>query len=100
MVTPLDEIIRIGLTEPGLTVASDAGDTPSGGGAADSTAVLAALLHAGADKAERISICTICDAEAASQAAKAGVGKTVTLNGRPQALRPGRSPHRHRHGAA
>jgi microcystin degradation protein MlrC len=78
-VTPLEEIIRIGLTEPGLTVASDAGDTPSGGGAADSTAVLAALLYAGADKADRISICTICDAEAASQAAKAGVGKTVTL---------------------
>ena len=30
-VTPLEDIIRIGLTEPGLTVASDAGDTPSGG---------------------------------------------------------------------
>jgi microcystin degradation protein MlrC len=79
VVTPLDEIIRIGLTEPGLTVASDAGDTPSGGGAADSTAVLAALLHAGADKADRITICTICDAEAAGEAAKAGVGKTLTL---------------------
>jgi len=78
-VTPLDEIIRIGLTEPGLTVASDSGDTPSGGAAADSTAVLAALLHAGADRADRISICTICDAEAAAEAAKAGVGKTVTL---------------------
>jgi microcystin degradation protein MlrC len=78
-VTPLDEIIRIGLTSPGLTVASDSGDTPSGGAAADSTAVLAALLHANADKADRISICTICDAEAASVAAKAGVGKTITL---------------------
>jgi len=78
-VTPLEEIIRIGLTKPGLTVASDAGDTPSGGGAADSTAVLTALLRAGADRADRITICTICDAEAAAQAAKAGVGKTVTL---------------------
>ena len=78
-VTPLDEIIRIGLTEPGLTVASDAGDAPSGGGAGDSTAVLAALLHAGADKADRTTICTICDAEAAAEAAKAGVGKTVSL---------------------
>src|SRR5471032_2458952 len=29
-ITPLDEIIRIGLTADGLTVASDAGDTPSG----------------------------------------------------------------------
>src|SRR3954471_7713252 len=79
VVTPLDEIIRIGLTEPGLTVASDSGDSPSGGGAADSNAVLAALLHAGADKADRTTICTICDAQAASQAANAGVGKTVTL---------------------
>ena len=78
-VTPLDEIIRIGLTSPGLTVASDSGDSPSGGGAGDSTAVLVALLHAGADRNERITICTICDAEAAAEAAKAGVGKTVTL---------------------
>jgi microcystin degradation protein MlrC len=78
-VTPLDEIIRIGLASPGLTVGSDAGDAPSGGAAGDSTAVLAALLRAGADRAPRISICTICDAEAASQAAKAGVGQTVTL---------------------
>jgi microcystin degradation protein MlrC len=79
-VTPLEEIIRIGLSSPHLTVASDSGDTPSGGGAADSTAVLSALLKAGADRAERISICTICDEEAASQAAKAGVGATVTLS--------------------
>jgi microcystin degradation protein MlrC len=78
-VTPLEEIIRIGLSEPGLTVASDSGDTPSGGAAADSTAVLAALLHAGADQADRISICTIVDAEAAAEAVQAGVGKTVTL---------------------
>jgi microcystin degradation protein MlrC len=74
-VTPLEEIIRTGLTSPGLTVASDSGDTPSGGAAADSTAVLAALLHAGADRAERISICTICDAEAAAEAARAGVAR-------------------------
>jgi microcystin degradation protein MlrC len=78
-VTPLEDTIRIGLTSPGLTVVSDSGDAPSGGAAADSTAVLAALLHAGADRADRISICTICDAEAAAEAAQAGVGKTVTL---------------------
>jgi len=77
--TPLADVIRIGLSEPGLTVVSDSGDTPSGGAAADSTAVLAALLHAGADRAARISICTICDAEAAGEAARVGVGKTVTL---------------------
>jgi microcystin degradation protein MlrC len=78
-VTPLEETIRIGLTSPGLTVVSDSGDTPSGGAAADSTAVLTALLQAGADRADRISICTICDAQAAGEAARAGVGKTVTL---------------------
>lgn len=78
-ITPLDEVIRIGLSSEGLTVASDAGDTPSGGSAADSTAVLAALLKAGADKASRISICTMCDAEAARAAHAAGVGATVTL---------------------
>ena len=60
-------------------MASDSGDTPSGGGAADSTAVLAGLLQARADKAERVSICTLCDAEAAAEAAAAGVGRTITL---------------------
>lgn len=79
-VTPLDDIIRIGLKSAGLTVASDSGDTPSGGAAADSTAVLTALLRAGADRAKRISICTICDAEAAQACAKAGVGKIVTID--------------------
>ncbi len=79
VLTPLADVIRIAHESEGLTVASDSGDTPSGGSAADSTAVLAALLHAGADKASRISICTICDAEAAAEAAKAGVGTTITL---------------------
>jgi microcystin degradation protein MlrC len=79
VLTPLAEIIRTALAEDGLTVASDSGDTPSGGSAADSTAVLQALLHEGADKADRISICTICDAEAAQKAARAGAGATVTL---------------------
>ncbi len=77
--TPLEEVIRIGLSSEGLTVASDAGDTPSGGSAADSTAVLAALLEAGADRAPRMSLLTLCDAEAAATAARAGVGSTVTL---------------------
>ncbi len=49
--TPLDEAIRIGLSSEGLTAVSDSGDTPSGGGAADSTAVLEALLAARADRA-------------------------------------------------
>lgn len=77
--TPVADIIRIAHSSAGLTVASDSGDTPSGGGAADSTAVLEALLKARADKAERISICTICDSQAAAEAAAAGVGHTITL---------------------
>ena len=77
--TPLEEVIRIGLSSEGLTVASDAGDTPSGGSAADSTVVLRALLAAGADRAGRLTYITMCDAEAATEAAAAGVGKTVTL---------------------
>lgn len=78
-VSALEDVIQIGLSSEGLTVASDAGDCPSGGSAADSTAVLSALLRLGADRAKRISICTICDAEAAAEAAKKGVGATVTL---------------------
>jgi len=78
--TPLDEVIRIGLSSEGLTVASDAGDTPSGGSAADSTAVLRALLAAGAERAGRLTYLTMCDAEAAAEAARAGVGSTVTLS--------------------
>ncbi len=49
--TPLDEAIRIGLESEGVTVVSDAGDAPTGGSAADSPAVLKALLAAGADRA-------------------------------------------------
>ncbi len=77
--TPLEEVIRIGLSSEGLTVASDAGDTPSGGSAADSTAVLRALLAAGAAAAGRLTYLTMCDAEAAAEAARAGPGATVTL---------------------
>ena len=52
--------INVEIMGQNLTVASDSGDSPSGGGAGDSTAVLAALLHAGADRTDRITICTIC----------------------------------------
>ncbi len=97
-VTPLEEIIRIGLSEPGLTVASDSGDTPSGGAAADSTAVLAALLHARADQSDRISICTIVDAEAAAEGRTGWRRQDGHLADRPQALRPGRSADCHRQG--
>jgi microcystin degradation protein MlrC len=77
--TPLDEAIRIGLTSDGLTVVGDGGDAPSSGAAADNTAVLRALLDAGADRAGRLTYLTLCDPEAARQAAAAGIGATVTL---------------------
>ena len=65
---PLEDAIRIGLTEPGTTVVGDGGDAPSSGAAADNAGVLRALLAAGADHAGRLSYLTICDAEAARQA--------------------------------
>jgi microcystin degradation protein MlrC len=77
--TPLDEAIRIGLESEGLTVVSDAGDAPTGGAAADSAAVLEALLAAGADRAPRLSYLTLCDPEAAATAVAAGPGATVAL---------------------
>jgi microcystin degradation protein MlrC len=72
--------IEIGLREPGTTVVSDAGDAPSGGSAADNATVLKALLQVGADRSERMSFLTLCDAEAALACASAGVGKTLTLD--------------------
>jgi microcystin degradation protein MlrC len=58
---------------------SDAGDAPTGGSAADSAAVLKALLAAGADKATRLSLITLCDPEAVEAARMAGEGATLTL---------------------
>jgi microcystin degradation protein MlrC len=75
----LDDAIRIGLSGEGTTVVSDIGDSPSGGAAADSTAVLAALLRLGADKAGRLVYLTLCDAIAAKTAAQVGPGKRVRL---------------------
>lgn len=77
--TPLDEAIRIGLASEGTTVVSDAGDAPTGGSAADSAAVMEALLAAGADRAARPSYLTLCDPAAVKAAAAAGAGATVRL---------------------
>ncbi len=75
----LEDAIRTGLSEPGLTVVGDAGDGPSGGSAADNVAVLQGLLGAGADQAGRLSYLTLCDAEAARAAARAGIGSKVRI---------------------
>jgi microcystin degradation protein MlrC len=77
---PLEEAIRTGLAADGVTVVGDAGDAPTGGSAADSPAVLKALLAAGADRADRLTYLTLCDPPAVAAAAAAGVGATVTLS--------------------
>jgi microcystin degradation protein MlrC len=76
----LESAIQIGLREPGTTVVADSGDAPSGGSAADSTCVLNALLAAGAERGERLTYLTMCDAGAAQQCAAAGVGRTLRLS--------------------
>ena len=77
--TALDETIRTGLRSDGLTVVSDAGDAPTGGSAADSIAVLAALVAGGADRAARLSYLTLCDPQAVRVAFAAGQGAEVSL---------------------
>ena len=76
----LQEAIDTGLREEGTTVVADSGDAPSGGSAADNVSVLKALLDAGADRSDRISYLTLCDAEAAMLCATAGVGATLALD--------------------
>jgi microcystin degradation protein MlrC len=75
----LEAAIRIGLNEQGTTVVADSGDSPSGGSAADNASVLRALFAAGADRSDRLTYLTLCDAEAAQQCAAAGVGSTLRL---------------------
>jgi microcystin degradation protein MlrC len=77
--TPLEDAIRIGLASDGTTVVADGGDAPSSGAAADNATVLKTLLQMGAERAGRLTYLTLCDAEAAAAAARAGVGSTVTL---------------------
>jgi microcystin degradation protein MlrC len=76
--TPLDEAIRIGLTGPGLTAVSDAGDAPSGGSAADSAAVLRALLAEGADRGDTPILLTLCDPAIAALCHRQGAGAHIT----------------------
>jgi microcystin degradation protein MlrC len=77
---PLEEVIRLGLSSPGLTVAGDAGDSPNGGSSGDWATVLRALLTAGADRAARLTYLTLCDPPAAALAHRAGVGANVEVS--------------------
>src|SRR5690606_23221373 len=76
---PVEEAVRIGLGSEGMTLVSDSGDAPTGGAAADSAAVLRALLAGGADRADRLSLLTLCDPPAARAAHAAGPGAVLTL---------------------
>jgi microcystin degradation protein MlrC len=76
----LEDALETGLRGDGTTVVADSGDAPSGGSAADSVAVLKALLATRSDRVGRLSYLTLCDAEAAAACAKAGVGATLTLD--------------------
>lgn len=77
--TPLPEAIATGLAGEGMTLVSDTGDAPTGGSAADSAAVLRALLAGGADRAGRASLLTLCDPVAARAAHEAGQGATIDV---------------------
>ncbi len=79
--TPLEEAIRIGLASGRrVTVVSAMPATRrTGGSAADSAAVLKALLAAGADRASRPVYLTLCDPEAVRVATAAGVGAGARL---------------------
>lgn len=76
---PLAQVIATGLAAPGVTVASDTGDAPTGGAAADSPAVLAGLLAGGAAAHARLTLLTLCDPAAAEAARRAGLGATLSL---------------------
>ena len=76
----LEAAIDVGLQSEGITVVGDAGDAPTGGTAADNVHVLQTLIAKGADKAERLTFLTLCDATAAQAAAQAGVGNTISVH--------------------
>src|SRR6185437_9812144 len=77
---PLAETIRVGLTSDGMTLVGDTGDAPTGGAAADATAVLEALLAGGARESDRLSLLTMCDPAAAAAAHAAGAGSDIRLS--------------------
>jgi microcystin degradation protein MlrC len=76
---PLPQVIEIGYASEGMTLVSDTGDAPTGGSAADSAAVLRALLDAGAQHQPRLTMLTLCDPAAARAACAAGQGGEIEL---------------------
>jgi microcystin degradation protein MlrC len=76
----LEQAIQSAHAADGLTVVGDLGDAPSGGSAADSAAVLRALLAMQFDRASRLSYLTLCDPPAAAAAHQAGGGAVLVLS--------------------
>lgn len=77
--TTVEETIKVGLTGPGTTIVGDCGDAVSGGAGGDNATVLRTLLALGADKTDRLTYLTLVDAPAAASAARAGVGRKITV---------------------
>jgi microcystin degradation protein MlrC len=76
----LPRAIEIAQQSDGMTLVSDSGDAPTGGAAADSAAVLRAVLAAGADRQPRLTLLTLCDPAAAAKAHQAGAGAVLDLH--------------------
>jgi microcystin degradation protein MlrC len=76
---PLEAAIATGLAESGMTLIGDSGDGPTGGAGADRAEVLLALLAAGVDRADGLTLITLCDPPAAAAAHAAGIGATQTF---------------------
>ena len=72
----LPEVVDEGGDPTGPVVVADVGDNPGGGGAADGTTVLRALLERGVENA---GFAIMCDPEAVETCVNAGVGERVTL---------------------
>ncbi len=97
-VTPLDEIIRIGLSSPGLTVASDSGDAPSGGAAGGFHRRAGGAAPCGRrPRRAHLDLHHLrCRGRGRSGAGRRGQDRHAA--GRAQALRPGRTADRDRQG--
>ncbi|MAF12927.1 MlrC domain protein [Candidatus Poribacteria bacterium] len=76
--TPVSDVIdHVERHDAGLVVLADGSDNPGGGGPADGTVILRALVERDVQGA---TVAVIADAESARAAASAGVGATVTLD--------------------
>ena len=77
-VLPAAKAVAVALAEPaGPVVIADAQDNPGGGGAGDTTGLLAELVRQGAESAV---VCSICDPASADACHAAGEGAALRLS--------------------